>query len=39
MGMGLARARKIVTLYGGRIWAHSDGEGKGATIYVELPSL
>ena len=39
MGMGLARARKIVTMYGGRIWARSDGEGKGASIFVELPSL
>jgi signal transduction histidine kinase len=39
MGMGLARARKIVTIYGGRIWAQSAGAGKGATIFVELPSL
>jgi two-component system CheB/CheR fusion protein len=37
LGLGLAIARQIVELHGGRIEAHSDGEGRGATLAVELP--
>ncbi len=37
MGLGLYRVRKIVDLYKGRVWAESEGEGKGATLIVELP--
>ncbi len=37
LGLGLAIARQIVELHGGRIWAESLGEGQGATFIVELP--
>jgi len=36
-GLGLFRTRKIVDMHGGKIWAESEGEGKGATFIVELP--
>ncbi|MDW8436484.1 MAG: tetratricopeptide repeat-containing sensor histidine kinase [Chloroherpetonaceae bacterium] len=34
-GLGLAIAKKLTELHGGKIWAES--EGKGATFFVELP--
>ncbi|MEG4581988.1 ATP-binding protein [Microcoleus sp. MON1_C5] len=37
LGLGLAIARQIVELHGGRIWVESRGEGQGATFTVELP--
>jgi signal transduction histidine kinase len=37
-GIGLAIARALVELMGGRIWADSDGPGGGATFSVALPS-
>lgn len=37
MGLGLAIARGIVLLHGGRIWAESDGPDKGSVFYVILP--
>jgi signal transduction histidine kinase/ActR/RegA family two-component response regulator len=37
VGLGLAIARSVVDLHGGRISAHSDGPNRGATFVVELP--
>jgi len=37
LGLGLSIARELVNLHGGRIWAESEGLGKGATFRVVLP--
>jgi signal transduction histidine kinase len=37
LGIGLAVARTIVEMHGGRIEAHSEGAGRGATFKVRLP--
>ena len=37
LGLGLAITRHLVELQGGRIFAESDGPGKGATFRIELP--
>jgi PAS domain S-box-containing protein len=36
-GLGLALAKKLVDLHGGRIWAESEGEGRGSTFTFVLP--
>ncbi len=35
-GLGLFVAKEIVAVHKGRIWAESEGEGKGSTFFVEL---
>jgi signal transduction histidine kinase len=37
-GLGLAVARQIALLHGGRVWAESQGEDK-TTFYIALPGL
>ncbi len=39
LGLGLAIARHIVELHGGKVEARSDGEGKGSKFIVRLPLL
>ena len=36
-GLGLSLSRRFVELHGGRLWAESEGEGKGSTFHVEIP--
>ena len=37
-GLGLYVADKLVKAHKGKIWAESEGEGKGSTFFVELPA-
>jgi signal transduction histidine kinase/ActR/RegA family two-component response regulator len=37
LGLGLAIAKHIVELHGGRIEAWSDGEGRGSAFTIEIP--
>ncbi len=39
LGLGLAIAKQIVELHGGRVWAASAGEGRGSTFHVVLPRV
>ncbi len=38
-GLGLYIAKEIVIAHGGKIWAESEGEGKGSRFYIELPEV
>ncbi|HEV2219461.1 MAG TPA: GAF domain-containing protein [Casimicrobiaceae bacterium] len=35
-GLGLAISRRLAELMGGRMWAESDGEGKGSTFFFTV---
>jgi len=35
-GLGLAISKRLAELMGGRMWAHSDGLGKGSTFFVSI---
>jgi PAS domain S-box-containing protein len=37
LGLGLAIVRHYVEMHGGRVWASSEGIGRGATFTIELP--
>src|SRR5688572_22150438 len=39
LGLGLAIVRSLVHLHGGRVTAHSDGQGFGAEFVVHLPHV
>lgn len=36
-GLGLYVAKQMIEAHKGRVWAESEGEGKGAQFYIELP--
>jgi signal transduction histidine kinase len=38
-GLGLFIVRSIAKKHGGRVFAHSEGEGRGTTITLELPRM
>ncbi|MCA9258999.1 MAG: PAS domain-containing protein, partial [Planctomycetales bacterium] len=38
LGVGLTLARSLVELHGGKVTAHSEGEGKGSEFRVYLPT-
>jgi PAS domain S-box-containing protein len=37
LGIGLALARRLIEMHGGRIVAHSDGPGKGTALVITMP--
>jgi signal transduction histidine kinase len=38
-GLGLSLTKKLVELHGGKIWAESEGEGKGTSFIFMIPSI
>ena len=38
VGLGLAICKRIVEKHNGKIWAASQGKGKGTTMYISLPT-
>lgn len=38
-GLGLYLSKIFIDTMGGRIWAESEGEGRGAQFYIELPKV
>jgi PAS domain S-box-containing protein len=39
LGLGLAISRALVEAQGGRLYAQSDGRGRGATFTLEMPTI
>jgi signal transduction histidine kinase/ActR/RegA family two-component response regulator len=39
LGVGLALVHDLIVLHGGSVQAHSEGEGKGATFTIDLPTV
>ncbi|OGZ63887.1 MAG: hypothetical protein A3A98_01205 [Candidatus Staskawiczbacteria bacterium RIFCSPLOWO2_01_FULL_40_39] len=37
IGVGLYLSTQIIKAHQGKVWAESEGEGKGSTFYIELP--
>ena len=37
-GLGLPLTKQLVELHGGRIWAESEGEGKGSAFLFAIPT-
>jgi len=37
-GLGLYLSKQIVKMHGARMWAESDGEGKGSRFYFSIPA-
>jgi signal transduction histidine kinase len=38
-GLGLFVAKKMATGMGGKVWAESEGDGKGSQFHIEFPEL
>ena len=38
-GLGLSLTKQFVNLHGGKIWAESEGQGKGSTFYFVIPII
>lgn len=39
LGLGLGLVKTLVDLHDGKVWAESEGEGKGSVFFVSLPAL
>jgi signal transduction histidine kinase len=39
LGLGLYISRHLIEAHGGRIWAASDGSGRGSTFSFTLPTV
>jgi signal transduction histidine kinase len=37
-GLGLALVKRIVEMYGGRVWVESEGKGRGSCFWFTLPA-